>query len=118
MTADARSALELARRDNPGIGDAPVFPAPKDPSKPISRHLTRDWWKRGEKLAKLEHKRGRGWHSLRRKFASDLKGVPLKTLQERGLEDPPDPPHVLPARGRRRDARGPGEQAHRHLKWA
>lgn len=84
MTADAKAALELARSNNPGIGDAPVLPAPKDPTEPMSRYLARDWWDRAEKLAELEAKHGRGWHSLRRKFASDLKGVPLKTLKELG----------------------------------
>ena len=35
-------------------------------------------------LARLELKRGRGWHSLRRKFASDLMNEPLKVLCELG----------------------------------
>lgn len=84
MTEAARKALEVARMNNPGIGDTPVLPAPKDASQPMGRYLARDWWKRAEKKAGLEPKAGRGWHSLRRKFASDLKGVPLKTLQELG----------------------------------
>ena len=32
----------------------------------------------------MERKRGRGWHSLRRKFASDLMDQPLKVLCELG----------------------------------
>ena len=36
------------------------------------------------KLAGLAPKRGRGWHSLRRKFASDLMDQPLKVLCELG----------------------------------
>ena len=44
----------------------------------------RDWWKRAEVLAGLEPKRGRGWHSLRRKFASDLVDEPLKVLADLG----------------------------------
>ena len=32
----------------------------------------------------MERKRGRGWHSLRRKFASDLMNLPLKVLCELG----------------------------------
>jgi len=31
-------------------------------------------------LAKLPPERGRGWHSLRRKFATELKHAPLKDL--------------------------------------
>ena len=42
------------------------------------------WWCRAEKLAGLEPQRGRGWHSLRRKFASDLMDQPLKVLCELG----------------------------------
>ena len=84
ITAPAREALELARRSNPGIGDAPVLPAPKSPSEFMSRHLAHNWWKKAERLAGLEPKEGRGWHSLRRKFASDLMHKPLKVLSELG----------------------------------
>ena len=84
MTVEALSVLEEARRHNPGIGDAPLLPAPKDPFACMSRSLARDWWKKAETLAELAPKRGRGWHSLRRKFASDLMDLPLKVLCELG----------------------------------
>ena len=84
VTADTLAVVEEARRENPGIGDAPLLPAPKDPSQCVSRWLARDWWKKAEALAGLEPKRGRGWHSLRRKFASDLMNQPLKVLCELG----------------------------------
>ena len=84
VTAEALAALEEARRQNPGIGDAPVFPAPGDPSKSVSRSRARTWWTKAQMLAGLEPKRGRGWHSLRRKFASDLMNQPLKVLCELG----------------------------------
>jgi hypothetical protein len=54
------------------------------PSDPLSRHQARNWWKKAEALAELKPKRGRGWHSLRRKFASDLMHKPLKVLSELG----------------------------------
>lgn len=57
-----------------------VFPSPTDASRPVSRHLLGDWWGRGEVLATLPHEPGRGWHSLRRQFATELKHVPLKDL--------------------------------------
>ncbi len=44
----------------------------------------RYWWDKAQTLAGLEPKRGRGWHSLRRKFASDLMALPLKVLCELG----------------------------------
>jgi hypothetical protein len=40
----------------------------------------RDWWERGEKLAEINHEPRLGWHSLRRKFARELKHTPLKNL--------------------------------------
>jgi len=54
--------------------------APARFSKPISRHLVRDWWERAEEEAKLEPVEGRGWHSLRRTFASELMHQPLKVV--------------------------------------
>ena len=83
-TDEALGVLEEARKENPGMGDTPVLPAPKDPARSVSRPLVRDWWNRAEALTRLEPKRGRGWHSLRRKFASDLMDQPLKVLCELG----------------------------------
>ena len=84
MTAEALEVLEEARRYNPGIGDIPLLSAPKDPSKCVGRWMVRVWWQKAEALAGLEPKPGRGWHSLRRKFASDLMDQPLKVLCELG----------------------------------
>ncbi len=84
VTAEVLAVLEEARRRNPGIGDAPLLPAPKNPSACIGRSLARDWWDRAEALAGLPPKRLRGWHSLRRKFASALMNQPLKVLCELG----------------------------------
>ncbi|MCY3678984.1 MAG: site-specific integrase [Gemmatimonadetes bacterium] len=84
VTPEAVAALEEARRRNPATGDAPVLPSPKDPSSSVATWVARGWWDRAERLAGLEPKRGRGWHSLRRKFASDLMDQPLKVLCELG----------------------------------
>ena len=43
VTSKALAALEEARRHNPGIGDTPLLPAPKDPFPCMSRALARDW---------------------------------------------------------------------------
>lgn len=80
LTDVAVEALREARQRRPAVGEAWVFPAPEDPSEPCSRHLMRDWWLRAEELAGLDHVKGMGWHALRRKFASELKHVPLKEL--------------------------------------
>jgi integrase len=78
----ARNALlrELRRRGTIGDNEQWVFPAPGDPSQPMSRHLARDWWDRTERAAGIARVIGRGWHSLRRKFATELKGASLKDL--------------------------------------
>jgi hypothetical protein len=39
-----------------------------------------DWWQWLEALAGVPHQPGLGWHALRRKFATELKHVPLKDL--------------------------------------
>ena len=84
VTDAALGVLEEARKENRRVGDAPVLPAPRDPGRSMSHAVACYWWKRAEGLAGLERKRGRSWHSLRRKFASDLMDQPLKVLCELG----------------------------------
>ncbi|MDE2865222.1 MAG: tyrosine-type recombinase/integrase, partial [Gemmatimonadota bacterium] len=84
VTVEALDALTEARGPIPSAGDAPVLPAPRNPSVCMGAALAQGWWDRAEKLAGLEPKPGRGWHSLRRKFASDLMDQPLKVLCELG----------------------------------
>ncbi len=80
LTRVAKQTLERARRTRPSIGDTWIFPAPGNPSEPCSRHLVSDWWERSEALANLPRVPGRGWHSVRRKFATEMKHTPLKDL--------------------------------------
>ena len=84
VTAEAVAALKEAKRRNPGTGEAPLLPTPTDGSRCLSRSLSYAWWNKAQELARLEPKPGRGWHSLRRKFASDLMNQPLKVLCELG----------------------------------
>lgn len=84
LTETADEALREARRKRPALGDTWVFPAPKDSSKPCSRHLMRDWWFQAEDAADLEHVKGLGWHGIRRKFATELKDASLKDLSALG----------------------------------
>lgn len=76
--------LRHARRQRSAIGDGWLFRSPSEPNEPVSRHLVRDWWQKMEQAAKLSAEPGRGWHSLRRKFATELKHVPTKDLQALG----------------------------------
>ncbi|MYA40658.1 MAG: site-specific integrase [Gemmatimonadetes bacterium] len=84
VTAQALAALQEARSMSRGTGDAPVLPSPRNATECASRVSAYLWWKKAETLAELEPKYGRGWHSLRRKFASDLMDLPLKVLCELG----------------------------------
>ena len=89
LSTAAVAALGLAQQHRPAIGDAWLLPSPSDDSKPCSRHLMKNWWKKAGESAGLQPVEGRGWHSLRRKFATELKDEPLKDLcQLGGWKDP------------------------------
>ena len=85
LTDEALVVLEeAAQRRDPGAADSPVLPAPGDTLTCTGRSLVQSWWNRAQGLAGLEPRSGRGWHSLRRKFASELMALPLKVLCELG----------------------------------
>ena len=84
LTPEAVDVLVEARRRNAGPAGAPVLPGTRNPAVCAGFPQLHFWWKRAEKIAGLEPKRRRGWHSLRRKFASDLMDQPLKVLCELG----------------------------------
>ena len=48
------------------------------------------WWKRAENLAGISRIPWLGWHGLRRRFASDLKDIPLRSLCDLGGWKDPD----------------------------
>jgi integrase len=84
MSEPVRSALAAARRAQQAIGSAPVFPAPKDPARPCDRHILDAWLRKAYAAAKLTPKRGGLWHTLRRKWATERKGYPIKDLAAAG----------------------------------
>lgn len=83
LTMDAVTALRESRRAG-GVLSEWVFPSTKSPGQPVSRYVFAEWWQRGAARAKLPAMTGRGWHSLRRQFATELKHVPLKDLAQLG----------------------------------
>jgi integrase len=102
---EALGALDRARREAKAIGDAWVFPATEDPSLPCPRTTFNKWWQRAVKLAKLLAAKRRGWHSLRRLFATETKDLPLKDQAPiSGLEEPAYAAGSLPACRRDDDA--------------
>ena len=80
VTGEALSALKEASRSHPGTGEEPVLPAPRNPLACPGAARLHAWWSKAQILAGLDPMPGRGWHSLRRKFASDLIDQPLKVL--------------------------------------
>jgi integrase len=87
LAADAIAVLEQARATHAKqlkrsctIGDAWVFPATDVPGESTSRYTFSDWWKVAELAAELPPVDRRGWHSLRRQFATELKHAPLRDL--------------------------------------
>lgn len=84
LTDIAVAALKAVREAEEATGERWIFPAPEDESQPYSRHLVRDYWERMAKAAKLPKGQRLGWHSLRRKFASELKATPLRDLAQLG----------------------------------
>ncbi len=77
VTGDVIAALDEARRTNSGTGEEPVLPAPRNPLAAVGAARLHAWWQKAQILAELDPMPGRGWHSLRRKFASDLMHQPL-----------------------------------------
>ena len=81
LSPDAVKALESASNISGQLGDGWVFPSPRTTTTPISRELLHRWWIEAEVLAELPRVPRRGFHSLRRKFATELRHLPLKDLQ-------------------------------------
>jgi hypothetical protein len=71
-----RAAIDRVIQERPGIGAAWLFPALADPSRPITRHLARDWMLTAEGLAGLEKQDGSLWHAYRRGWATERKWLP------------------------------------------
>jgi integrase len=76
ISPQVRRALDRILRERPGIGAAPLFPAPADAAKPITRYLADKWLIEAEKLAELEPQEGSLWHAYRRKWATERKHLP------------------------------------------
>lgn len=84
VTPRVRDALEAARRQRPGVGDALLFPALDDPSRPVTRHVAAMWLHVAERLARLEPLEGGVWHPFRRAWASKRKHLSLKDVAYAG----------------------------------
>lgn len=74
MSPEARRSIDRILRERPGIGDAPLFPSPRDPARPIKRHSCDTWLREVEEEACLEPLKGALWHAYRRKFVTERRG--------------------------------------------
>lgn len=84
LTEDAVQILQARRRIAPWIGEGWILPSSRRPGHPIERTALRRWWTKAVHLAGLDKIAREGFHSLRRKFATDLKDVPLVDLADLG----------------------------------
>ncbi|MGH7557177.1 MAG: tyrosine-type recombinase/integrase [Gemmatimonadota bacterium] len=84
INADARAVLDRVMASRPGAGSAPLFPAPGDPTKPIDAFFASKLMRRGIALARkkateegrtFDPPRGFGYHSFRRKWATEVKDL-------------------------------------------
>jgi hypothetical protein len=76
IAEQVRRALDRVMSERPGVGAAPLFPSPSDPSKPVSRWLASEWLRKAEVLAELPKQEGGLWHPYRRKWATERKHLP------------------------------------------
>lgn len=84
LTPAAVAALEKARTEGSSIGNGWVFPSLRDPGQPAGKEFASKAWREMERKARMPRRKGVGFHSLRRKFATDLKDVPLRDVLELG----------------------------------
>ena len=71
-----RSALNRVMTERPGIGNAYLFPAPKDAAAPCRYEVARSWLLEAEQLAKVPKMDGSLWHAYRRGWATARKHLP------------------------------------------
>ena len=83
LTTAAFKALESSRPRLLALSDVPVF-LDESGRAMRSRSTFAKWWRRAEVLAELAPSPRMGWHSLRRKFATEMKDAPLVDLMQMG----------------------------------
>ena len=79
MTPRLRAEVESYVRERGLIGDAWLFRALKGDG-PLTVDRASKWWKRCENAAGVPRRKGQGWHSLRRRWATARKGLSLRDV--------------------------------------
>ena len=83
VTPRVRETLEAWRKENPGIGEAWMFPALESDGHVRVDQAGR-WLAEAETEAGVEHVKFRGWHGLRRRWATKRKGLPAQDVAAAG----------------------------------
>jgi integrase len=84
LDAETREAIDRILRERPGIGRAPLFPTPADPTVPIRRDVADKWLLKAEELAKVRKQNGSLWHAYRRKWVTEREEHPLSAIAGAG----------------------------------
>jgi integrase len=71
--------MERIRRERLAVGNAYLFPAPESEGH-IRVDVARRWLLQAERLAKIEHQPGFGFHALRRRWATKRKHLSAKDV--------------------------------------
>lgn len=74
------ASLQEQARHESGL----LFPSNRKAGQPLRREVFVKWWGEMEARAGLEHGERRGWHSLRRKWATERKGLPTTDVAAAG----------------------------------
>jgi integrase len=80
MSPALHAALVAAQKQAAAIGDAWILPGMRTPQAPCPKGTLDKAFERAVELAGLDLPRRARWHGLRRKFATELKHLPLKDL--------------------------------------
>jgi integrase len=81
---DVRAAIDRVLSRRPGIGTAPLFPSPSDPSEHVRKDVADRWLQKAENAAGLEPQRGGLWHPYRRMWATERKHLPTADVAAAG----------------------------------
>jgi len=84
LTPNGLAALKVAQARTLSIGETWIFPAPRKPTTCLSPHGANHVFQRLAKIIGLPVKERYGWHSLRRRFATSLRGGDPKTILSLG----------------------------------
>lgn len=84
INADTRAALDEVLRLRKIVGDGWLFPAPKRPGKPWTRHYARSLLRKAWKDSKVDDARWAGHHAFRRSWVTARKHLPAKDVAEQG----------------------------------